>query len=254
MFGFGEYDKVIYGIKQSLSFVRESTDNKAIYREGEIDGKINIKNITWKVPHVKTETSQLIKLRNIIENKQSIPVGFRARNSESFTINEHVTDFSYRLLRNGGLEKPRWVLIGFQTDKVDQTQNPAIFDHINLANTYLTLNGQRYPPNDITTNFATNDYVELYERFDDFKKEYYGFNSLIGGTQVSFPAFKSLFPIIVFDIRRQSERLKSEVVDIILQFFFREGVPANTRGYVTIISERICKFTSDGKNVIFQSK
>jgi len=37
------------------------------------------------------------------------------------------------------------------------------------------------------------------------KKEYYGFNSLIGGTQVNYSAFKSPFPILVFDIRRQSE-------------------------------------------------
>ena len=64
----------------------------AIYHAaGVADGKINLKNITWKVPHVKLETVNLMKMRNIILSKQSIPVGFRARNSESFALNENLT-------------------------------------------------------------------------------------------------------------------------------------------------------------------
>ena len=85
--------------------------------------------------------------------------------------------------------------------------------------------------------------------FDNFKKEYYSFNSLVGGTQVNFPAFKSLFPIIVFDVRHQSERLKSGVVDINLKFNFNDDVPANTAAYAIIISDRMYKFESDGKNL-----
>ena len=256
MFGFAEYDKVIYGIKHSLSLVRESNDNMAIYRaDGVQDGKINLKNITWKVPHVTIETTTLMNMRNIISSKQSIPVGFRARNSESFPINENITDFKWNLSRSGGVEKPRWIIIGFQTNKnATQMQNPALFDHINLSNAHVILNGKRYPTGDLNINFAVNDYAELYERFDDFKKEYYGFNSLVGGTQVNFSAFKSLFPIIVFDVRRQSERLKNGVTDMSINFTCREGVPANTRGYAIVISERIYHLTSDGDKLISISK
>ena len=256
MFGFAEYDRVIYGVKHTLTLIRESSDNMAIYHADQIpDGKINLKNITWKVPHVKLETVNLMKMRSIISSKQSIPVGFRARNSESFPVGENLTEFSWRLSRSGGVEKPRWIIVGFQTNKhTTQTQNPAIFDHINLANAYVILNGERYPQSDITTNFAANDYAELYERFDDFKKEYYGFNALVGGTQVNFPAFKSLFPIIVLDVRRQNERLKSGVIDMDIHFKCRTGVPANTRGYAVVISERIYKFRSDGEKIISISR
>ena len=45
--------------------------------------------------------------------------------------------------------------------------------------------------------------------FDSFKKEYYGIDSPVGGTQVNFTAFKTLFPILVFDVRKQNEKLKS---------------------------------------------
>ena len=137
-----------------------------------------------------------------------------------------------------------------QTDKnTSQTQNPAIFDNLDLTNSYVTLNSERYPINDITTNFATNDYSERYEMFDSFKKEYYGFNSLVGGTQVNFSSFKSLYPIIVFDVRKQSDRLKSGVIDIQLKFFFNTNVPANTFAYATTISDRKFKLQSDGTNL-----
>ena len=55
----------------------------------------------------------------------------------------------------GGVEKPRWIIIGFQTARINtQQQNPAAFDHLNLKNAYVTLNSERYPMLDITTNFA----------------------------------------------------------------------------------------------------
>ena len=83
----------------------------------------------------------------------------------------------------GGVEKPRYIVIAFQTYKSDdQEPNPALFDNLQLINSYVTLNSERFPTSDIITNFATNDYVELYDMFDDFKKDYYGIDSLVGGT------------------------------------------------------------------------
>ena len=41
---------------------------------------------------------------------------------------------------------------------------------------------------DIIADFTRNEFLKLYEMFDDFKKEYYGIDSLVGGTQVNVPA------------------------------------------------------------------
>src|SRR5271165_6609871 len=111
------------------------------------------------------------------------------------------------------VEKPRWIIIGFQTARIEnQQQNPALFDHLNLRNAYITLNSERYPMLDIKTNFDRNEYMKLYDMFDDFKKDYYGIDSLVGGTQVNVEAYKSLFPIIVFDVRKQNEKIKKAVM------------------------------------------
>ena len=61
---------------------------------------------------------------------------------------------------------------------------------------------------DVMTNFARNEYTTLYDVFDGFKTNYYGIDALVGGTQVNVAAYKSLFPILVFDLRKQNERLR----------------------------------------------
>ena len=191
----------------------------------------------------------LAGMRSLIEQKITIPMAFRARTSEQITLTQ-TQQFTWRLSVTGGIEKPRWIIVGFQTDKTDnQKQNPAVFDNLDLTNAYVTLNSERYPLADVTTSFATNDYAKLYDMFDNFKKDYYGIDSLVGGTQVSFPTFKTLFPILVFDVRKQNERLKSGVTDIQVKFFFGTNVPANTNAYATIISDRYFKLSSDERNM-----
>jgi len=251
IFGFGSYNKVIYGTSHSLVLTRNSSNpNLAIHRAGNVvDGKINLTYISWNVPLVKAEPVTSMRLKDIILSKQHIPVAFSARTCESINITES-QDFSWRLNGKGGVEKPRWIIVGFQTNKQStQEQNPAVFDNLNLKTAYVSLNEQRYPMNDVVSNFATNDYVELYDMFDEFKEQYYGFSSLVGGSQVNYPAFRSLFPIIVFDVRRQSEVLKTGSIDISLNFNFTDIVPANTRAYALILSDRLYKFESDGKNL-----
>jgi hypothetical protein len=250
IFGFSGYDKLIYNMKHSLAFTRHGSDNQAIYRaNGVADGKIQLTTIMWRVPCTKPETSKLMELRNIIETKQIIPLAFSARNSE-YTSVPRSRELQWRTNVLTGIEKPRWIMVGFQTDRKEtQEQNPAIFDHVNLTNAYVTLNKERYPQYDIITDFPSNKYSTLYKMFDSFKKEYYGFNSLIGGTQVSFPAFKSLFPIIIFDVSRQSEKLKLGIVDMQIKFTFSEVVPANTTAYALILSDRLYYLKSDGKNL-----
>jgi len=249
IFGFAEYKKVIYGMKHTLTLTRGS-DTAALYRSATPpDGKVDITNISWHMPQIQMTPEYLTAMRSIVEQKLTLPLAFRARTSEQTAVTQ-TQNFTWRLSVTGGVEKPRWIIIGFQTDKMDtQQQNPAVFNNLNLKNAYVTLNSERYPMNDVTTNFGKNEYMKLYTMFDDFKKDYYGIDSLVGGTQVNVAAFKSLFPIIVFDVRRQNETLKTAVMDIQVKFEFGTAVPANTTAYSVIISDRFYKLSSDGKNM-----
>ena len=67
--------------------------------------------------------------------------------------------------------------------------------------------------------------------------------------------FKSLYPLFVFDVSKQSEKLKTSVSDIHIKAFFNSdpagGVnpPVNTMAYAVIISDRLFHFVSDGSKI-----
>ena len=56
------------------------------------------------------------------------------------------TSFTWLLSVKTAPEKPRFIIVGFQTNKNgNQTKNASIFDHVNLKQAYVTLNSDRYP-------------------------------------------------------------------------------------------------------------
>ena len=57
---------------------------------------------------------------------------------------------------------------------------------------------------------------------------------------------KTLYPLFTFDVIKQKEKLKSSVVDIKTKAHFTENVPANTRAFAVVISDKMFSFPSDG--------
>ena len=82
--------------------------------------------------------------------------------------------------------------------------------------------------------------------FYDFASRCYGIGNILAGNVVSPAAFKSLYPIHVFDVSKQSERLTEGIVDLTVRMEFSANVPANTQSYALVISDRMLKFKSDG--------
>ena len=152
IFGFAEYKKVIWGLKHTLILSR-GDDTRALYRNAAAtDGKVDITDISWYMPQIQMTPEYLTGMRTLIEQKITLPLAFRARTSEQ-TMLTQTENSSWRLSVTGGVEKPRWIIIGFQTARIDtQVQNPAVFDNLNLKNAYITLNSERYPMLDIKTN------------------------------------------------------------------------------------------------------
>ena len=118
----------------------------------------------------------------------------------------------------------------------------AIFNHCNLTNLQVWLKHSRYPSVDMATDFAKEQYAGVYKSFYDFDNRYYGIDNLLAGSTVSPAAFKSLYPIHVFDVSKQSKRLTEGVVDLTVRMEFSANVPANTQAYALVISDRMFKF------------
>jgi hypothetical protein len=182
MFGFSEYNKVIWGLKHTLKLTQNSNNNLAIHRRTGVDeGEIHLRKVSWSIPHVKIEPVTQTRVMSILKGDQSLPVRFSGRTAACITVPAGLAPFQWRISVPGGIEKPRWIIVGFQTARDrSQEQNPALFDHLSISNCYVELNSEKYPSFDITTNFAINKYSKLYDSFNNFKNEYYKFDDLVG--------------------------------------------------------------------------
>ena len=109
----------------------------------------------------------------------------------------------WRLGVSSAPEKPRWVLVGLQTDEGgNQENNAALFDHCNLTNMQEWLNHSRYPSVDMATDFAKEQFAGVYKSCYDFASRYYGIDNLLARSAVNPPTFKSLYPIHVFGVSK----------------------------------------------------
>ena len=250
-----DYRKVLYGMQQKLTLTRTSNDN-AIFRTGAVDaGRIVLERIRWFMPHVIPSDAYRLQLDKIIEKKEKIPVGYRMLQCDSSQVPEGQKTFTWRLGVKSSPDIPRFIIVGFQSITADQTTNPAIFNHLFVRNIYVTLNAKRYPDTDYDNDFSANQYSRIYGDTALFRKKFFNMDELVSNCGINPPDFKSLYPLYLFDVSKQSEKLKTSVSDIHIKAFFNNDLtgvvipPANTIAYAVIISDRLFHFVSDGSKI-----
>ena len=247
IFGFCEdYDKVVYGFKHELTLTRNN-DNDAIFKDGGIDcGKITLSKISWFMPHVTPADKDKIELYKIIERKEKFPVGYRMIQCDSAAIPQ-TTSFSWRLSVKSSPEVPRFIIVGFQTDKSnDQDENPSIFINLNVNNIYTMLNSTRYPTTDYNVSFPETKFSRVYGDASEFRTKFYNMDELVSNPNITPSDYRSLYPLFMFDVSKQSEKIKYSTTDIQIKMHFNQNVPANTTAYAVLISDRLINFQSDG--------
>ena len=233
-------------MRDTLQLIRKD-DNDALFRTVAAgSGKVVLSKLAWVVPSVQPHDVLKVNLyKSIAAN--NIPDGFRRRQCETFTAARSTV---WRLGVSSAPEKPRWALVGLQTGKSgNQERNAAIFDQCNLTSMQGCSSHSRYPTADMATGFVKEQYVGVYKSFYDFACRYYGIDNLLAGSQVNPVAYKAVYPIHVFDVSKQSERLTEGVVDLTVKTEFSANVPANTQAYALVISDRMLKFKSDGSKM-----
>ena len=264
IFGFCEdYDKIVYGLKHTLTLTRDN-DNTAIFKFVDDDGagndrlafgRVNLDKIIWFMPHVTPADEDKMKLYKIIERKEKIPVGYRMIQCDSASIPPgNISSFSWRLAVKSSPEVPRFIIIGLQQNGINnQTTNPSTFAHLNISNMYVMLNSTRYPATDYDINFGIQQFSRVYGDVADFRSKFFNMDELISNPNINPSDYKGLYSLFLFDVSKQSEKLKYSTTDIQVKIFFRGDVPNNVQVYGVIISDRLINFQSDGNkfSVVF---
>ena len=245
-----DYKKILYGMQQRLTLTRSGNIDDPIFRDGGDIGEIHISNIRWFMPHVIPSDAYRLQLDKVIEKKEKLPVGYRMLQCDSTQVPPASTNFTWRLGVKSSPDIPRFIIVGFQHEKNnDQTKKPAIFDHLSVRNIYVTLNAKRYPDTDYDNNFTTNQYSRIYGDASLFRKKFFNMDELISNTGIDPISYRRLFPLFVFDVTKQSEKLKTSVSDIHIKATFAGNPGADTMGYAVIISDRLFHFVSDGSKI-----
>ena len=250
IFGFcDDYDRIVYGFKHTLTLTR-SSDDDAIFRAADTDaGKVSLEKVSWYMPHVLPADAEKLHLYKTIESKAKVPVHYRMRQCDTIAV-PATTSFTWRLGVKSSPEKPRYIIIGFQTGKGgDQEQNPATFDNVNVRNMYVMLNSTRYPIVDYQLSFTKQQFSRAYADAAAFRSKFYHMDDLISHPNITPSDYKTMYPLFVFDVSKQSERLKSSVTDIQVKAQFNANVPANTQAFALVISDRVLSFQSDGSKM-----
>ena len=253
IFGFcGDYDKIVYGLKHNLTLTRNN-NNDAIYRNDNdtagaamVDGRVILTDIFWFMPHVTPADQYKMELYKIIERKEKIPVGYRMLQCDSASVPQS-RSFSWRLSVKSSPEVPRFIIIGFQTNKINnQQENPSIFDNVNINNIYAMLNSTRYPTVDYNIDFDKNMFSRVYGDAAEFRSKFFNMDELISNPNFTPLEYRLMYPLFLFDVSKQSEKLKYSTTDIQIKMSFKEDPPADTQVYGVIISDRLINFQSDG--------
>ena len=261
IFGFcGDYDKVVYGLKHNLTLTRND-DNDAIYRRANNAAgnpfdppRIVLSKISWFMPHVTPADKDKLELYKIIERKEKIPVGYRMIQCDSATIPQNSTSFSWRLSVKSSPEVPRFIIVAFQEGKSgNQEENPSIFDNVRVSNIYAMLNSVRYPTADYNISVLAQKFSRVYGDAAEFRSTFFNMDELVSSPNITPSDYKNLYPLFLFDVSKQSEKLKYSTTDIQIKMHFSAGIPANTQAFAVIISDRLINFQSDGNkfSVVF---
>ena len=258
-----DYRKVLYGMQQRLTLTRSGNIDDVIFRANAVDvAELYIEKIRWFMPHVIPSDAYRLQLDKVIEKKEKIPVGYRMLQCDNTQVPVNTSSFTWRLGVKSSPDIPRFIIVGFQTNRNNsQRTNPAVFDPLYVRNIYVTLNAKRYPDTDYNNDFVKNQYSRIYGDASLFRKKIFNMDELISNPGINPIDYKALYPLYVFDVSKQSEKLKTSVSDIHIKMFFNphpnpnnaNPAPANppddTMAYAVIISDRLFQFVSDGSKI-----
>ena len=107
----------------------------------------------------------------------------------------------------------------------------------------------RYPTPDYNIHFPAQKFSRAYGDAAEFRSKFFNMDGLISNPNITPSDYKDLYPLFLFDVSAQSEKLKYSTTDIQIKMHFSRNVDAGTQAYAVFISDRLINFQSDGNKM-----
>lgn len=238
IFGFAEdYQKVILNARQELVLIRSRSDHNSII--GGTEANIKITKLQWKVPHISVSDIEKLKLFKDINKNEPITIAFRKWDLYELPSLRQTKSDIWSIKTATNLEKPRYILIGFQIDRWNKTDKSAShFDNVNISNIKAYLNSEIYPYEKWNAEFDNSQYSLPYLTYANFQSSYYHRNNL---PLLNYEQYGKC-PVFVIDCSKQNESLKNSTVDVKLEFEANEPFKVDTIVYALILHDTLMQY------------
>ena len=252
--GFAEdYKKVIVNASQRLMLRRTMDDRNAYEIKDPAQASescvFEITHISWRVPFITLGAKESMAVARLIQNHAVLQIPFRSWTVFENAKMKQTTSDTWQLSTTSKLEKPRFVIFGFQTERKSiETASASEFDHCNLTDVKVYIDNQVFPYINLRTDFSTDQFLILYRMFASFRESYYGEPA---EASISPTFFKQKAPLIFIDCSRQNDSIKDGGVNFSVEFTTNQNFADNTCCYALIIHDRIVEYnTFDRSQVV----
>ncbi|EFA11813.1 hypothetical protein TcasGA2_TC008592 [Tribolium castaneum] len=240
-----DYHRIVSG-HQKLRLIRSRNDANCFISTGTRKATLKINNIELKAKHVYPNDEIKLTILEGINKDRVISLPFRKWEIHELPSVRQTNNDIWRVKTSTQLERPRFIIVCFQTNRKNNPKSDVtLFDHCDVRSVRLWLNSNVYPYETWKLQFAKNKYLEAYQAYVDFYKEFNGKDR--AEPILSYTDYTKR-PIFVLDCSKQNEAIRSSTIDISLEFESDNNFPADTRAYCIIIHDRIMQLLSVNRN------
>lgn len=239
-FGFcDDYRKIILNCKHELILnrSRQSADctfgGPAAATATTIS--IAVTKIEWKMPHITLSDRVKLNMMNYLAKNRKIVIQHRSMDMIEYPQLPQTTNHIWSVKTVSHLNRPRYVVVGLQTDRDNVRVNSATeFDICTVRNVRLHMNSQIYPYNMNDLDIGGGICAELFEAYSRIQSSYYNGMEPTNPFHITCTDFQNS-PLFVFDTSRADESLINSSVDIRVEINTRQNIPENTKAFCLII-------------------
>lgn len=236
-----DYRKIILNAKHELVLnrSRQSLDctSGGVAATASAVLKVVVTKIEWKMPHVTLSDHMKLNMMNYLAKNKKIAIQHRSLDMVEYPELPQTTHHIWSIKTVSNLQKPRFVLVGLQTNRNGvRVVDASKFDSCSISQMRLHLNSQIFPYNMSDIDIGGARYAELFHNYSNIQSSYYNDTEAFNPFAISFPNFQGC-PIFAFDTSRSDESLLGGSVDIRLEIKTMKNIPANTTAFCLIIYE-----------------
>ena len=238
------FKRVTKNLGFHLTFKTNDLQN-IIYSSMADDINVTINNLYLYVPNFLPNVETQVLFNEATQNNYKIT--FDEWYTERRVISDTITQLDIGTSQH--VNSPKYLIGAHQTrtraDTANKNNNIAISDNLNLRKYYVEIDSIRYPRDSVLVNYEQNDYIEKYEDFKIFFKDYIG--EQLMSPVISYPDMTRKYPIEILDLRHQSDHMTPRKIQLFQEY---SADPENAEFYLTIIRRREIELISDGNKLI----